>query len=297
MTESTVLQKFDSLIEQNLVFYDEEQQIIEHVDNGLKFQFILTSALSKKPTFQTNAPKPERHINILARNRDGSDIETADYEMCRVGETHFLAANKFCYARPHLMLLTLDGHKRQYQALNLDDWQALHSVLRGQTDDYVAFYNCGQDGGCSRLHKHMQLIPKPKDSFAAFLDEEDGVEPSVPFQWFYHRFDSANVTPEDLFGIYNELLQKATAVGAGLSENATRLPHGAAIPHNILVTNKWMVVLPRRRAAVNKEAGANALGMIGVIAVATQKEIDNCINIGPSKALGELGVPKKALTT
>lgn len=195
------------------------------------------------------------------------------------------------------MLLTLDEHKRQYQALDREDWQALHSVLRGQTSEYVAFYNCGQDGGCSRLHKHMQLILKPKDSFAAFLDEEDGLEPDVPFQWLYHRFEFSNITPEDLFTIYNKLLQKATAVGAGLSENVKGLPHGAAVPHNMLVTKKWMVVLPRRRAAVNKEAGANALGMMGVIAVATQKEIDNWISIGPSKALGELGVPKKALTT
>ena len=58
-----------------------------------------------------------------------------------------------------------------------------------------------------------------------------------------------------------------------------------------------MVVLPRRRAAVNKEAGANALGMVGVIAVATQKEIDNWIDIGPAKALAELGVPKAGSTT
>jgi ATP adenylyltransferase len=195
------------------------------------------------------------------------------------------------------MLLTQDGHNRQYEALDQDDWQALHSVLRGQTDDYVAFYNCGQDGGCSRLHKHMQLIPKPKDSFAAFLDEKDAEEPDMPFHWFYHRFDSANLPSEDLLDVYNELLEKATEVGAGLSENVKRLPHGAAIPHNMLVTKKWMVVLPRRRAAVNKEAGANALGMMGVIAVATQREIDNWINIGPSKALEELGVPKKASTT
>ncbi|KAJ4129800.1 hypothetical protein NW768_006769 [Fusarium equiseti] len=168
MTESRILQKFDLLIEQNLVLYDEEQHIIEHIDKGLKFHFILTSALSKKPTFQTNAPTPEHNVKIFSR--DGSDIDTADYEICRIGETHFLAANKFCYARPHSMLLTLDGHKRQHQALDRQDWEALHSVLSGQTSEYVAFYNCGQDGGCSRLHKHMQLIPKPKNSFAAFLD-------------------------------------------------------------------------------------------------------------------------------
>ena len=36
MTESTVLQKFDLLIEDGLVFYDDHQQIIEHIDDDLK---------------------------------------------------------------------------------------------------------------------------------------------------------------------------------------------------------------------------------------------------------------------
>jgi ATP adenylyltransferase len=53
-----------------------------------------------------------------------------------------------------------------------------------------------------------------------------------------------------------------------------------------------MIVLPRRRAAVNKEAGANAIGMMGVVAVATQSEIDGWIRLGSAAALTELGVPK-----
>ncbi|KAF0645783.1 hypothetical protein FPSE5266_00276 [Fusarium pseudograminearum] len=190
------------------------------------------------------------------------------------------------------MLLTSDGNKRQYEPLGQNDWQALNNVLIDLGDDYIAFFNCGQDGGCSRLHKHMQLIPKPKDSFAAFLDIEDGVEPDVPFQWFYHRFESSSLDSNELLDIYNKLLQKATEAAKGQSEHADSLPAEAAIPHNMLVTNQWMVVLPRRRAAVNKKAGANSIGMMGVIAVATQEEIDNWICIGPVEALKELGVPK-----
>jgi len=36
MDESSVLQKFALLIENDLVFYDDEQQIIEHMDTSLK---------------------------------------------------------------------------------------------------------------------------------------------------------------------------------------------------------------------------------------------------------------------
>jgi ATP adenylyltransferase len=40
----------------------------------------------------------------------------------------------------------------------------------------------------------------------------------------------------------------------------------------MILTTRWMVVLPRRWGAINKEAGVNSLGMLGVIAVATTKE-------------------------
>ncbi|KAM0489643.1 hypothetical protein ACHAP8_012383 [Fusarium lateritium] len=293
MNNSVVLSKFDSLIEKNLIFFDEQQRIIEYEDKGLKFQFILTSALARKPTLQVNPGKVEKPGEaVTVQERDGSDIKTVGYEICDVGKSHFLAANKFCFAKPHLMLLTSDGNKRQHKPLDQNDWQALSSILTDLGDDYTAFFNCGQDGGCSRLHKHMQLIPKPQDSFAAFMDNEDVAEPDVPFQWFYHRFESPSPRHSDLLNTYNKLLEKATDVGQGLSEHAGSLPTGAAIPHNMLVTNQWMIVLPRRRAAVNKEAGANSISMMGVNAVATREEIDNWIRIGPVNALRELGVPK-----
>ncbi|RKL21827.1 hypothetical protein BFJ68_g2139 [Fusarium oxysporum] len=97
---------------------------------------------------------------------------------------------------------------------------------------------------------------------------------------------------DDLVTVYSDLLKQATKVGEGRSEHAHSSPPGAAVPHNFLLTQRWMVVLPRRRAAVNKEAGANAIGMMGVVAVATQSEIDGWIRLGSAAALTELGVPK-----
>lgn len=189
------------------------------------------------------------------------------------------------------MILTHDANKRQYESLKLDDWQAIGQVLVNMGEEYIAFFNCGQDGGCSRLHKHMQLIPKPKSSFAAFLDTEGGIEPDVPFQWFHHRFNDALIYPTELLFIYQKLLWEATEVGKGLFEHADSLPAGAAVPHNVLVTNRWMVVIPRRQAGVDKVAGANAIGMIGVIPVASSEEIGIWEQIGPANVLRKLGVP------
>ncbi|KAF2720993.1 hypothetical protein K431DRAFT_339036 [Polychaeton citri CBS 116435] len=292
MEESLILSEFDKLVKSGTVLYDDKQEIIEHTDGDLKFQFILTSALAKKPTIQTAQQQVDKKGEVDGQRRAGSDIGTAGFEIGHIGSTHFLVVNKFCYARPHLMLLTLDGHQRQYGPLNGADIEATWNLLNSVGSDYVAFYNCGQDGGCSRLHKHMQLMPKPKTSFAAFLDTKAGEEPKIPFQWFHHRFGPHQMTPDDIIKIYNDLLEQATNVGDGRSEHAHRAPPGAACPHNMIITKQWMVVLPRRRGGINQKAGANALGMLGVIAVATRHEINNWLQLGPTDVLRELGVPK-----
>lgn len=191
------------------------------------------------------------------------------------------------------MLLTLDGNQRQYKALEKQDFSTAVLTLNTIENDYAVFYNCGQDGGCSRLHKHMQLMPMPKDSFASFLDYPDGKEPSVPFMWFYHRFDDGPLMASHAFSIYNDLLKRASDAGRGLGQHADSMPPGAACPHNVIFTKRWMVVLPRRRAGINKEAGANAMGMLGYIAVATEKEIDTWVRLGLRKTLAQLGVAKE----
>ncbi|KAJ5504843.1 hypothetical protein N7463_007717 [Penicillium fimorum] len=286
MEESLVLSKFDNLVQSGLVLYDDKQQIIEHIDGNLKFQFVLTSALAKKPTLTTPQSQPEVHTQIPEK-RAGSDISTTGFELGTL-DGHFLIVNKFCFARPHLMLLTSDGYKRQYEALEETDLDGMWRILISMERDYVAFFNCGQNGGCSRLHKHMQLMPLPENSFAAFLDSSEEPEPKVPFEWFYRRFEG-EVTSAVLFGAYKDLLGEATKVSGYHMASA---PPGEACPHNMILTKRWMIVLPRRRGGINKEAGVNSLGMLGVIAVATAKEIDNWVRLGLTESLAEVGVLK-----
>lgn len=190
------------------------------------------------------------------------------------------------------MLLTFDGYRRQYEPLleaDLDSaWRVLG--LAGEKD-YVAFYNCGQEAGCSRLHKHLQVMPLPTNSFAAFLDSEEP-ETNVPFEWFYRRLEGKEVTHAALSRIYNDLLEEATKVAGRHRDRTASAPSGAACPHNMILTKRWMIVVPRRQGAINKEAGANSLGMLGVVAVATTEEIDNWVRLGLTKCLAEMGLPK-----
>ncbi|KAL7940956.1 hypothetical protein V8C42DRAFT_336046 [Trichoderma barbatum] len=294
MDETLFLSKFDELVDSGVVLYDQNQETVQYADGDLKFQFLLTSALVKKPTLQPLVVQQENAIQLNDDKRDGSDISTQGYEIGQISDTHFIIANKFCYSRPHLMLLTCNGHRRQYEPLDEADLNAAQTVLNSMSQDFIAFYNCGQDGGCSRLHKHMQLLPKPSHSFADFLDNEATEErpTNVPFHWFYQRLDVESSSTKEITKIYKKLLREATAVGQGLAERADSAPPGSACPHNFILSKRWMIVIPRRRAGINKEAGANALGMIGVIAVATKPEIDNWIRLGLTETLRELGMPR-----
>lgn len=251
-----------------------------------QFQFVLTSALIKKPTLTTAESQPDADAQ-KPEKRDGSDISTTGFELGAL-DSHLVIVNKFCFARPHLMLLTFDGYKRQYEALDESDLNDTWQLLNSAESDYVAFYNCGPNGGCSRLHKHLQVMPLPANSFAAFLDSRGEPETKVPFQWFYRRFGS-DLTPAALFAAYNDLLEEATKVAGDYTTDAR--PR-AVCPHNVIFTKRWIVVLPRRRGAINKEAGVNSLGMLGIIAVATTKEIENWVRLGLTKSLADLGVPK-----
>ncbi|RYC88127.1 hypothetical protein BFJ63_vAg8985 [Fusarium oxysporum f. sp. narcissi] len=299
---SALLSTFDVLTKSGLVLYDESQKVVERTDGDLKFHFVLTKALIKKPTLST----PEQSSasgNGLSNSKQllpGSDIDTNGFEMGdSESSTHFLIANKFCFSRPHLMMLTRDGYRRQYEPLNQSDFEAAWGTLaslKNATTDYVVFFNCGKDGGCSRLHKHVQLMPLPASGFAVdFLNSNSTTkEPKVPFEWFYHRFQDSAAAASKGTEIYLQLLQQATE--AWKASTGKNVPDGEACPHNVAFTSRWIVVIPRRRAAVNKEAGVNSLGMLGVIAVATEKEIENWVKLGLTNSLRELGVPRNVGT-
>ncbi|KAM0243978.1 hypothetical protein ACHAP5_006742 [Fusarium lateritium] len=298
--DTFVLSKFDALTTSGLVQFDGSQNIIEHIDGDLKFHFVLTRALLKKPTL---APSQNHHSTEaqkavtpnITQLRPGSDIDTNGFEIWEVdGSSHLLVANKFSFSRPHLMLLTRDGFQRQYEPLSESDirasWDMLNS-LNDATNDHVAFYNCGKDGGCSRLHKHLQLMPLPASGFAVdFLNLHVAEEPRLPFKWLYRRFNGTE-SPVQVTEIYVDLLQKATKVWE--ESTGKNVSDGHACPHNVAFTNRWIVVIPRRCAAVNKEAGVNSLGMLGIIAVATEQEVDNWKRLGLAKSLAELGVPSE----
>ena len=92
--------------------------------------------------------------------RPGSDIDVTGYEVANLGTSHLLTFNKFPAARPHVLLLTQDGFRRQHEPLDREDLSAMWytmATFNKSKKRHLAFYNCGFDSGCSRVHKHMQV--------------------------------------------------------------------------------------------------------------------------------------------
>ncbi|KAH6626517.1 hypothetical protein B0J18DRAFT_425020 [Chaetomium sp. MPI-SDFR-AT-0129] len=330
---------FDEFVATGVVLFDDQQEQIEHVEDGLKFHFLLTPSTIKKPLFQQPPANPDPSSGRL----EGSDIDTLGFEIpLSSGEipllspststyrpggtrTHFIVANKFALARPHFLVLTSSGLRRQHEPLDRDDfefaWFMLHSLprrektLEGGAKDYLAFFNCGRDSGCSRVHKHMQVLPMRwsgsgtdsgsssgsgseffdlgRGSLISFLEGDAGQqEPEIPFSWFYQRFEKEDMTAPEVEGVYANLLAQAETAGQTKGDIPDNTEPGAACPHNVIFTRRWMVVIPRRLARVSTEVGTNALGMLGVIPVGTSEEIESWVRLGVKKALAEMGVPR-----
>ncbi|KAI4595266.1 hypothetical protein KJ359_006940 [Pestalotiopsis sp. 9143b] len=282
--EATILAEFDRRRREGLIFYDDKPEIQIHDYNGFQFEFAVTDAISKKPYIKDNGDEPAVAEKRPSGYAPGSDIDISGYEIGDVSTTHLWAFNKFCMYRPHLLLLTKDGYKRQYERLDLDDVQSAWGCLESLGWNYFMFFNCGKEGGCSRLHKHMQLTPYSRDRLAPWPEKAGGRPAHVPYQYILRRFD-ADLGPKQLTDMYEQMMKEAAHILGIEDDDATP----AHIPHNFMLARNWMLVIPRQKAGIGG-AYSNTLGMLGMVSVANKDELKLWLNQGPLKIIEQLGV-------
>lgn len=201
-------------------------------------------------------------------------------KLAQLNNTHELALNLFCVDRPQLLLLTLDSYKRQHEPMDLDDFKASIGMMRACRSMY-AIYNCGQPAGCSRVHKHMQGLRGPPTALEAIVRPTD--KATVPFQYFAHQFENrlVDTTPSEVLNAYLSMLVR--------SREALGLKADATCPHNVVLWDSWLIVVPRRKSSVGK-ASANSAGMLGSVWFADKSFLDEWHELGPRHVLQELGV-------
>ncbi len=216
-----------------------------------------------------------------------------------VSPSHRCLLNKFRVIDDHLLLVTRH-FEHQECLLTEADFDALWRCLSGFGG--LGFYNGGEAAGASQPHKHLQLVPLPLDPalphplpIAPLLpdDAAPGVirrSPRLSFchAWVRLGFDAGTPHAERVavsLARYRALLA-ATGVDGRPQPDCLH----QARPYNLLVTEDWMLLVPRSREDC-QGISINALGYAGGFLVRDEAQLAALRRFGPLAALAATGLP------
>ena len=206
---------------------------------------------------------------------------------------HVAVLNKFNVIEDHVLVVTR-GFAHQESPLTADDFAAVAPGLAEGAG--LAFYNAGRTAGASQPHKHFQLVPLPLGRRAAvptavlFDGAADGVQTvaRLGFRHAFSRVETPVAEPEAFGRACHDLYRRALA-GLGLieaphGEEESRLP-----PYNLLLTERWMFIAPRR-AEHYRDVSVNALGYAGSLLVSSPDKLDYVRATGPLTILDSVSI-------
>jgi ATP adenylyltransferase len=216
--------------------------------------------------------------------------------VCDLTPTHFCLLNKFNVVDRHLLLVTRT-FEDQERLLTLADLEAMAIAL--EEIDGLGFFNGGPAAGASQPHKHLQLVPLPlapegpavpvEPLLAAVLagaaPGEPRIAPGFAFRHATLRLDGAP-TGAMLERAYRTLLAATGLAGPAATPRADAKP---AMAYNLLLTRRWMLIVPRSRETVNG-IGVNALGYAGSLFVRDTSEMARVAHAGPLRLITEAAV-------
>lgn len=237
---------------------------------GLDFTVRVLSNIAPKDRARAEQTREERHTGApISPFLPPEEALTVGGITC----THIGVLNKFNVLDLHMLIVTR-GFEHQERLLTPADFQAAWQCL-GEFDGLV-FYNGGRVAGASQPHKHLQLVPLPLTAGAGRLPLEPFIEDAAGATsgasarlGFAHVCatlpDRGSAGPADealsLWRIYRVLLERA-AVGIRAGPDGER----QANPYNLLLTRRWMMLVPRR-CECWQGVSVNALGFVGALLV------------------------------
>lgn len=215
----------------------------------------------------------------------GSDLQNdPPIEITSINKTHILLYNKFCISKSQMMIVTADSYRRQHDALDGDDLEVAYTVLFAMASPHFVFFNGGVIAGASRKHKHLQVMRISKTSTHLLVAKDSSKDfPPLPYKYFCIDFaDQKQPSKDWLLKTYKNLLGQCEELLSGKP--------GESVPHDVVLTKKWMLVIPRLRRNFEGSSDVNAAGMIGMIWLKYDEEVAKWMELGPAKVLGHLGV-------
>ncbi|MGO3871173.1 MAG: ATP adenylyltransferase family protein [Alcaligenes sp.] len=282
-----ILQRLDQLSQAALASGDllpvqAQEELMQ--DQGLTFFVRWVSTLAAKDAASVSIPGGPRDPNFNPFLPPAPALTVDD-----ASGTHNIVLNKFAVCDLHLVLAD-KVFSEQLSPLRDIDFRILADFLAVQGG--LGFYNGGGPAGASQRHKHTQWIPQADSngSLALYLDKLPAQAPAGsahkhPALAFEHCFVRLQDTkdPEALTGsLLNSYRTACNELGLVPGED------GLLPPHNMLVGQGWLLLVPRSMELVDG-ISVNALSYAGCIYVRTPEQIDLVRQIGPLGVLARAG--------
>ncbi|WP_233881081.1 ATP adenylyltransferase family protein [Paraburkholderia flagellata] len=271
-------------------------------DGGMRFYVRVAENLARKAAARLT---PQTSVASSSQpRRDPFLPYEQDLFVGDLSPTHVALLNKFNVIDQHLLIVTR-RYEPQEALLDAADFSALIEALR--EIDGLAFYNGGAAAGASQPHKHLQMVPlplaghgphvAPLEVLVGRAQAVHGARPIaiVPGLAFRHAFARLDLgpdsgTPDDAAPValdcYRALLDAAGVPAVDVGGVA----HQGA-PYNLLVTRRWMLVVPRTAECV-EGISVNSLGFAGSFFVRNAAQLQTLAQLGPMAALERVSVDR-----
>ncbi|WP_432695512.1 ATP adenylyltransferase family protein [Marinobacterium sp. YM272] len=231
------------------------QEVVE--EQGVEFLLRVLDNLSRKDEARDKLKRAGAH-----RTDPFLPYDPALY-VEEVAPRHRCLLNKFNVVQHHVLIVTRE-FEPQTDLLDAGDFQALVHCMAQMPG--LGFFNGGEMAGASQPHKHLQLIPLPMAPFdvlpfsASIAEVPVGGPQCCPALLFRHGLIRFPSSPS------KETKENAQVMLRAYLTLRTYLDLGEADPYNLLVTDEWMMLVPRSQ---EKWQGIsfNALAFCGAMLV------------------------------
>lgn len=254
-------------------------------DGGVRFVVREVSSLARKAA-ATATHGPRAADPFLPYD---PDLFVAD-----LSGTHVALLNKYNVIANHLLIVTR-RFEPQEALIDRADFEALVVALRAV--DGLGFYNGGPEAGASQTHKHLQVVPLPFDEnlprvpIEALFDSVSFIHGigTLPGLHFRHAFAWLDLMSEGAAQRATECY-RALIDAAGIGTRDEQGMASQATPYNLLVTRRWMLVVPR---ATERAEGisVNSLGFAGSLFVRDAAQRQVLQQLGPMAVLSRVALP------
>ena len=184
--------------------------------------------------------------------------------------------NRFPIVVPHLLICAKD-YIPQTSVLTFADFNAW---VKGITrSDVLGFFNSGHIAGSSQMHRHMQLVR------TSIPLESQIINGQLPFKHAVFLYKGLN--PNQLYADYLDAMES-------LQLNTTKLVNGLSecLPYNILLTERWMLIIPRVKNQVETLSG-HGVNFSGRFLVSSEQQLAWLENYGFMRFLVDCGFEEK----